>query len=332
VCYTQDNRFAEEEPPRIAIVGPTAAGKTAVGLALAQTLGTEIVSADSVQVYRGMDIGAAKPTPAEQERVRFHGVDVAAPDQEWTLADYQSLGESACQSLAAQGRPALVVGGTGLYVRALTTTLNIPQTPPDTAFRAQWQEAARAQGTAFVQAQLAQVDPEAAARIHVNDLGRLVRALEVFHATGVPLSEWHRRDREQTAKLNVRVFGIHYADRRLLYERIDARVHQMLADGLVDEVRALLTAGYGRSLKPMQSLGYRHMASFLAGEIGYTDAVDAMKRDTRHFARRQLIWFRADARTHWLDAGTLAPTQMADFIADALTQNNTEHKQGYAPA
>jgi len=318
---------APAAPPRVAIVGPTASGKTAVGIALARLWGTEIVSADSMQVYQHMDIGTAKPTLQERAQAVFHAVDVVPPDASWTLADFQALGSQACDALAAQGRRPLVVGGTGLYVRALTTTLDIPQTPPDLAFRERWRTLAQERGTAFVQSELAQVDPASAARIHVNDLGRLVRALEVYQATGVPLSEWHARNKAKNEQANVVLFGLNYADRRELYQRIEQRVDLMLAEGLADEVRSLLAQGYGAHLKPMQSLGYRQMAAMLAGETMEAGAVDEIKRETRHFARRQLIWFRADPRIRWLEASGKSLGDLAQEIASSLSEEAaTTHK------
>ena len=169
---------------RIALVGPTASGKTAVGVLLAQRLGAEIVSADSMQVYRHMDVGTAKPTPSERRQAVFHAVDVANPDEAWTLADYQRLGELACSEIVGRGSVPLIVGGTGLYVRALTTLLDIPVAPPNEELRAQWRDFALANGNAALLAEVARVDPETAARLHVNDVGRQIRALEVFEATG----------------------------------------------------------------------------------------------------------------------------------------------------
>lgn len=270
-----------------------------------------------MQVYRRMDIGTAKPTAQEQAQARFHGVDAADPDADWTLADFQRLGETACAEIAARGNAPLIVGGTGLYVRALTTRLDIPHTPPDEEFRARWRQAAQERGNEFVQNELARVDPEAAGRIHVNDLGRLIRALEVYEATSVSLSEWHTRNRAQTERMDVRLFGLNFADRRQLYARIDARVDQMLAQGFLDEVRGLLASGYGRGLKPIQSLGYRQMAAHLAGELTLEEAVAQTKQETRHFARRQLIWFRADKRIQWLDATDQTPDALADAIANS---------------
>ena len=298
----------------VAIVGPTASGKTAVALALAQHLPLEIVSADSLQVYRRMDIGTAKPTWAERAQTVFHAVNVADPNQNWTLADFQALGEAAIAEIAARGRLPLIVGGTGLYVRALTTRLDIPEVSPNEEQRDCWRRLAQERGNAALQALLAQVDPDAAGRIHGNDVRRMIRALEVHAATGVPLSEWHRRNRAQGLDTDTILFGLHHADREALYRRIDARMDQMLAQGFLDEVRGLLQDGYGRDLKPMQALGYRHLAAFLDGECDWDIAVAELKRDTRRFAKRQLIWFRADPRIHWLKADGKTPAQLADEI------------------
>lgn len=317
--------YSGEMERRVALVGPTAVGKTAVGVALAQILGAEIVSADSMQVYRHMDIGTAKPTPAERAQAVFHGVDVVEPDQEWTLADFQRLGEAACAQIARRGRVPLIVGGTGLYVRALTTRLDIPETPPNEEFRARWQQIATERGNEFVQNELRRVDPVSAARIHVNDVKRLIRALEVREATGVPLSEWHRRNQAETSRLNVRLFGLNFVDRRRLYQRIENRVDGMLTAGMLDEVRGLLARGYERDLRPMQSLGYRQISTFLAGELGWEDAVAQTKQETRHFARRQLIWFRADRRIHWLDADGKTVEELAGEVAVRLQE---EHSLG----
>lgn len=328
ICYTPlVSSKSEAEPPRIAVVGPTAVGKTAVGIEVARRLATEIVSADSMQVYRCLNIGTAKPTPREQEQVRFHGIDVAEPDQEWTLADFQQLGEAACDTLGARGRTPLIVGGTGLYIRSLTTDLDIPKTPPDEAFRAHWRGVAAQSGTEYVQQALARVDPVSAIRIHVNDLGRLIRALEVYEATGVSLSEWHARNQAQAQSKNVRLFGLNFADRRRLYERIERRVDQMMAEGFLDEVHGLLAAGYGRDLKPMLSLGYKQLVAHLHGELTLADAVGQIKQETRHFARRQLIWFRADTRIQWLEAADREASDLATEICAALTMGLSHSEQ-----
>jgi len=299
---------------RVALVGPTASGKTAVGILLAQRLGAEIVSADSMQVYRHMDVGTAKPTAAEQHAAVIHGIDVADPDKDWTLADYQKLGEAACFESASRGQVPLIVGGTGLYVRSLTTQLDIPVAPPDEALRHRWREFAETHGNPALLAEVAKVDPETAARLHVNDIGRQVRALEVYAATGRTLTALHAENKARQSAEHPQMFGLRFHDRERLYERIGGRVRQMLDQGLVAEVQSLLDAGYSADLKPMQSLGYRHIAAFLQGRTDWNTAVETMTQDTRRFAKRQMIWFRADPRVHWLDADGRTAEQLAETI------------------
>ena len=305
---------------RVSIVGPTASGKTAVGVHLARRLGGEIVSADSVQVYRHMDIGTAKPTPAERTQAVFHGVSVADPDDEWTLADYQSLGEAACVDIHKRGQTPLIVGGTGLYVRALTTRLEIPAVPPDEAFRTEWREFAKTNGHAALLAEVAQSDPETAARLHVNDIGRQIRALEVYAATGRTLTDLHRDNQARMPKQSPRLFGLNFADREALYQRIDTRVDAMLEGGFVDEVRGLIAAGYPPTLKPMLALGYKQICAHLAGDTDLDTAAALMKQETRRFAKRQLIWFRGDPRVEWIEADGKTAAQMAEQISQRLSE------------
>jgi tRNA dimethylallyltransferase len=285
---------------RIALVGPTAVGKTAVGIMLAERLGAEIISADSVQVYRRLDIGAAKPTAEERRQTRFHLMDVVDPDGEWTLADVQKAGDAAHDDIITRGRVPLIVGGTGLYARALTTRLDIPTVPPDEPFRERWRGFARERGNLALQAELARVDPVAAGRIHGNDVKRMIRALEVFAALGMPMSDLHAENQASAGTVPALVIALNYTDRRSLYARIEGRVDGMMAAGFEDEVRGLLAAGYSTELRSLQSLGYRHLCAYLTGACDLATAVGDLKRDTRHFARRQLIWFRGDPRVHWL--------------------------------
>ncbi len=309
---------------RVALVGPTASGKTAIGVCLAGRLGGEIVSADSMQVYRRLDIGTAKPTAAERQQAVFHGVDVVGPDAEWTLADYQPLGEAACLDIDQRGQTPLIVGGTGLYVRALTTRLEIPAAPPDEAFRAKWREFARANGNDALLAEVAKTDPDTAARLHVNDIGRQIRALEVHAATGRTLTELHRDNQARMPKQSPRLFGLTFADREALYQRIDARVDAMLAEGLVDEVQGLISVGYPPTLKPMQALGYKQICAYLAGDTDLDTAIALIKQETRRFAKRQLIWFRGDPRVQWIEADGKTPEQLAEQILQHLR----EHPKG----
>ncbi len=309
---------------RVALIGPTASGKTAVGVCLARQRGGEIVSADSMQVYRRMNIGTAKPTAEEREQAVFHGVDVADPNDEWTLADYQALGEAACVDIHARGQTPLIVGGTGLYVRALTTRLEIPAVPPDETFRTKWREFAKTNGHDALLAEVAKTDPDTAARLHVNDIGRQIRALEVYAATGRTLTELHKGNQARMPKQSPRLFGLTFADREALYQRIDTRVDAMLAEGLADEVRGLIDAGYAPTLKPMQALGYKQICAYLAGDTDLDTAATLIKQETRRFAKRQLIWFRGDPRVQWIEADGKTPAQLAEEISQRLS----EHPKG----
>ncbi|MBC8104529.1 MAG: tRNA (adenosine(37)-N6)-dimethylallyltransferase MiaA [Cytophagales bacterium] len=291
-----------QEPPLIALVGPTAVGKTAVGIALARTLGAEILSADAVAVYRGLNIGAAKPDHHERAQAVFHLLDLVAPDEDFTLAEFERLGSEAVAAVRERGRIPLLVGGTGLYVRALTATLTVPNVPPQTAFRERLWAEAEGRGTPFLHARLAGVDPVSAEKIHFGDRKRIIRALEVYEITGQPMSAFHTPEGVQgVPRPNTLIFGLE-AERPALYQRIEERVDAMMAAGFVEEVRALWAAGYGPSLKSMQSLGYRHLLQHLVEGQPLIESVAELKRDTRRYAKRQISWFKADPMVHWLRA------------------------------
>jgi tRNA dimethylallyltransferase len=282
----------------VVILGPTAVGKTAVGLRVAEQIGGEIISADSAAVYRGMDIGTAKPTAEERARVRFHLIDVADPDEPFTAAKFRELALEAIRDIQARGKRVLIVGGTGLYLRVLLHGFSLAPPPRDPTIRKRLQQEAREQGLPALYARLQQVDPQAAARIHPNDAVRIIRALEVYEMTGKPVSEWqHRADSELPAlKLGLTM------PRPLLYRRINERVDQMMAQGFLQEVQNLLSKGYNRDLPALKGLGYRHLIAYLMGEMGLEEAVALWKRDTRRFAKRQMTWFRREPGVLWLDA------------------------------
>ena len=313
----------ESRPVRIAIVGPTAVGKTAVSIVLAQSLSAEIVSADSMQVYRHMDIGTAKPSTDEQRQAHFHLIDMVEPDAEWTLADYQAAAESACDEIALREKLPLIVGGTGLYIRSLTTRLEIPSVTPNEALREELRNEAEEFGNERIHERLRLIDPKSADRIHVNDVKRIVRALEVHAALGVTMTQLHEENQtRQTGDRNI-IIGLNFADRRKLYAQIEVRVDEMIAAGFVDEVKRLLDSGYGPELKPMQSLGYRHICEYLSGNRTLDAAVEEMKSDTRHYARRQLIWFRGDKRVRWIDVDGRAAESVALEIEQILGTNRS---------
>ena len=295
-------------PLRIAaLVGPTAVGKTALAIALAQHLPLEVVSADSRTVYRWMDIGTAKPSLEERQRVPHHLIDIVDPDEPYSLAQYQQQAEAALARLAARERLPLLVGGAGLYVSAVCDGLAMPDVPPDHAFRATLEERARIEGWQALAADLERVDPESARRIDPKNVRRVIRALEVHYATGKPFSLWQTKAAEVPVE-SMRVgLGL---ERQTLYERIDRRIDEWVASGFVDEVSGLLARGYDARLPSMSGLGYREIAAFLRGEIDLPEAVLRFKHATHQYARRQMTWFRRDARIQWLDAATVTVDQV----------------------
>jgi tRNA dimethylallyltransferase len=298
------------------IVGPTGAGKSALALEVAARLGGEIINADSRQFYRAMDIGTAKPTPAERARVRHHLIDIRNPDEPLDAAGFATLARAAIVEIASRGRPALVVGGSGLYLRVLRG--GIFRGPGASApIRRRLAAVAREHGAGFLHRRLSEVDPEAAARISPGDLYRIVRALEVFELSGEPITSHHRRHAFSSREFESLTVGL-APERRVLYEAIDRRFDQMMAAGFLDEVRALLAAGYRPERAPLATIGYKQLAAHLAGEIALDQAVALAKRDSRRLAKRQLTWFRRDPEIVWLDAARAAGQAgglFADFFA-----------------
>jgi len=284
----------------LVIVGPTASGKTGVALRLATLFGAEIVSADSVQVYRGLDIGSAKPSAEERARVPHHLIDVVEPDQAFDAATFRALATQAIEDIQGRGKNAVVAGGTGLYVRALLGGL-FGSPPKDPELRRALVEEARERGREALWQRLAEVDPEAAGRIHARDLVRVVRALEVVELCGRPLSQLQAEhgfgeQRFGYAKIGLRV------PRAELYRRIEERLEAMLAAGWLEEVRALLSR-WGPQARALQSLGYRHLVAHLQGRLSLPEARALILRDTRRYAKRQLIWFRAEPDITWVEPG-----------------------------
>ena len=287
----------------IAIVGPTATGKTALAIALAQRLGGEIVSADSRQVYRHMDIGTAKPTAEQRSLARHHLIDIVDPDQEFSLAQYLELAVTALEDVWSRGKQPLLVGGSGQYVWALLEGWTVPRLPPQRELRRELEERAASQGAEALHRELAQVDPKAAARIDPRNVRRVIRALEVHRATGRPISFWQEKGPPPWQTL---ILGL-TCPRQELYERIDARVGAMMEAGLMDEVRRLLAMGYEPSLPSLSGIGYSQVCQHLAGELSLATAVARIKTTTHRLARQQYTWFRLDdRRIRWLEGGGAA--------------------------
>ena len=287
-------------PPKILVIcGPTASGKSALALRLAEELDAEIINADSMQIYRGMDIGTAKPSAEERARIPHHLIDIADPDQSFSAADFAEAADEAIRDISSRGKRSIVAGGTGLYIRALMKGL-VDSPGGAESFRQTLHEEARSLGNEYLLERLRRVDPELAARLHPNNLPRIIRALEVHHLTGIPLSQQQQdhgfsEQRYRTLQIGLRV------DRTTLYRRIDERVDRMLSDGLLDEVRWLQTAGYDRGSKAMRSIGYKEAGAFLSGEYPLEEARRLIQRNTRHYAKRQLTWFNADKDILWLE-------------------------------
>ncbi len=296
------------------VVGPTAAGKTALALRLAEAARAEIVSADSQQVYVGMDIGTSKASAAERARVPHHLLDVVRPDQAMTAARWAQLADAAIEDAAARGRPTIVCGGTGLYVRALLYGL-FDGPPADATLRARLAAEADAapDGTASLHARLLTVDPAAAARIDRNDRVRLIRALEVHELTGEPISAHQERHDYKRAPLRYQARGVGLdPPRPELHARIEARVDEMISAGLEAEVRALGAAGYDHALRAFSAIGYREMSAYLQEKLPFAEAVRSIKSATKRYARRQLSWFRTEPTVSWYESA-------ADVDVDGLS-------------
>jgi len=302
-------------PPLIVILGPTAVGKTELAIRLGETLRAEVVSADSRQVYRYMDIGTAKPTTSQRQRVRHHLIDMVNPDEEYTLAQYQETAYGVIDELTGRGTLPLLVGGTGLYVRAVVEGWTVPRARPDPDLRARLYSKAEHEGAEAVYRDLLGVDPVAAKRIDPRNVRRVIRALEVYSATGTPISELQKKNPPPYRVLQIGLT----LERRALYSRIDRRVNDMMAAGLLEEVRELVARGYDYHLPSMSGLGYRQLGQYLRGEVTLDEAVQLIKRHTRRFVRQQYNWFRlSDERIHWFDVGTDCYDQILALVKESV--------------
>lgn len=283
------------------ICGPTASGKTAVAVALCRALDGEVISADSMQIYRGMDIGAAKPTPEEMRGVPHHLLDIVDPGESFSVAAYRERAVKAIEDVLARGKTPVVCGGTGLYIDALTRPMGFSAQGDESVRRPLEEIAAQDGGKETLHGMLRDVDPESAARLHVNDVRRVIRALEVFKLTGKSLTQLMAEDRERHGAYRGKLFGLSWP-REELYRRIDMRVDLMIEDGLVREVETLLGNGLSDRSTAMQGIGYKEIARALAGDCPMEYAVSRIKQATRNYAKRQLTWFRRDERVVWIEA------------------------------
>jgi len=303
--------------PVVAIGGPTAIGKSRIGLEVAKIFNTEVLTADSRQVYRGMNIGTDKPALAEQQGIPHRLIDLVDPDQSFNVGDFRHHATQEISRLHRQGLLPLVIGGTGLYIRALLRGL-CPGPPANQLIRHELAQEARTQGPTFLYEQLQQVDPDLAKRLHPNDQPKIQRGLEVYRILGTPLSVMHHQHRFDDSPYPSLLIGL-TMDRQALYRRIETRVEWEIHKGLVQETQSLMHQGYHRELSSMKGLGYRQFSGYLAGEYSYEEAVRLLKRDTRHFAKRQMTWFQKELGIHWItveesDLPDRAATKIVDRI------------------
>ena len=285
--------------PLIILTGPTASGKTALSVELAKRIGGEIISADSMQVYRHMDVGSAKVTVEEMDGVPHHLIDVLDPQDAFNVVTFQEMAKEAMRKIYANGHIPIVAGGTGFYIQALLYDIDFTDNDGDMEYRHQLEELANEQGTEVLHAMLREVDPPSAEAIHANNVKRVIRALEFYKKTGQRISEHNEEERQKESPYNFAYYVLNM-DRATLYERIDLRVDKMLEAGLEEEVKHLKAMGCTRDMVSMQGLGYNEILDYLNGELSLEEAVYILKRDTRHFAKRQLTWFKREKEVTWV--------------------------------
>ncbi|EHI59387.1 tRNA (adenosine(37)-N6)-dimethylallyltransferase MiaA [Hungatella hathewayi] len=307
------------KPPMIILTGPTAVGKTATSIQLAKAIGGEIISADSMQVYRHMDIGSAKITREEMDGVPHHLIDVLEPWEDFNVTVFKRMAKEAMDGILSRGNIPIVTGGTGFYIQALLYDIDFTEHTGDGAIRTELEQLAEDKGAAYLHQILTEIDPESGLEIHANNIKRVIRAIEYYRQTGEPISLHNRREREKESPYNFLYYVVN-TERSILYERIERRIDMMMADGLVEEVQALKDMGCTRNLVSMQGLGYKEILDYLNGECTLEEAVYILKRDTRHFAKRQITWFKRERDVRWLnlpdyDNDTARVT--AKIVADA---------------
>ena len=293
--------------PLIILTGPTAVGKTELSIALAQKIGGSVISADSMQVYRRMDIGSAKIRKEEMQGIPHYLVDILEPDEEFHVVRFQEYARRCMEEIQAEGRLPIVAGGTGFYIQALLYDIEFRNEPEDKGYRSWLEQTAREQGGHVLHEMLAEADPESAEAIHENNVKRVIRALEFYHLSGKKISEHNEEERRRESPYQFCYFVLN-DDREKLYRRIDLRVDRMVEEGLVEEVRSLKQMGYNRRMVSMQGLGYKEILDYLEGGCTLEEAIYRIKRDTRHFAKRQLTWFRREREVTWI--------QKQDFDCD----------------
>lgn len=292
-----------QQKPMIILTGPTAVGKSALSVELAKKINGAVISADSMQVYRHMDIGSAKITPEEMQGVTHYMIDELEPDEEFHVVRFVTMAKEYLKEIYAAGKIPIIAGGTGFYIQALLYDIDFTEQQCDEAYRRQLEEQAKEHGAGYLHEMLRKVDPASAEAIHANNVKRVIRALEFYHLSGQKISEHNETERQKQSPYNFAYFVLN-DERAKLYERIDKRVDAMIEAGLVNEVQKLKDMGCSREMVSMQGLGYKEVLAYLDGEYTLEEAVYIIKRETRHFAKRQLTWFKRERDVIWLDKQT----------------------------
>lgn len=291
---------SNKKKPMVILTGPTAVGKTALSIELAKRIHGAVISADSMQVYKHMDIGSAKIMPEEMQGIKHYLIDEFEPDEEFHVVRFVERAKHCLEEIYADGKIPIIAGGTGFYIQALLYDIDFTEQEGDPAYRASLEQLAIKKGADYLHGMLRTVDPASADAIHANNIKRVIRALEFYHLSGSRISEHNEKERQKTSPYNFAYFVL-TDDRAHLYERIDRRVDLMVEQGLVDEVRHLKDMGYHKEMVSMQGLGYKEILSYLDGEMTLEEAIYVIKRETRHFAKRQLTWFRRERDVIWFD-------------------------------
>lgn len=304
--------------PLIILTGPTAVGKTALSIGLAKAVDGEIISADSMQVYRKMNIGTAKIEPEEMQGVRHHLIDILDPAEEFNVVLFKKYALRAMEDIYSRGKIPIIVGGTGFYIQALLYDIDFEENDNDMSYREKLQNLADTHGKTFLHDMLAEVDPESAEKIHENNVKRVIRALEFYKKTGMKISEHNETESQKKSPYNFEYFVLNDA-RSKLYDRIDRRIDIMVEQGLIEEVKALKDQGYTKDLISMQGLGYKEILDYLDGVTSLDEALYILKRDTRHFAKRQITWFKREKEVTWVDKSEFTSEDtIMDFMLEQL--------------
>lgn len=312
-----------DKPPLVILTGPTAVGKSELSIGLARKVGGEIISADSMQVYRRMDIGSAKIMPQQMGGIPHHLIDIMEPTEEFNVVAFQQLAKQAMKEIYGRGHIPILVGGTGFYIQAVLYDIDFTENDEDTALRGELEEIAKKQGCGVLYEQLRRIDPESCETIHANNVKRVIRAIEFYKKTGIKISEHNKKQRQNDSPYKFAYFVLS-DDRARLYSRIETRIDAMLEQGLVDEVSRLAKQGCTRDMVSMHGLGYKEILDYLDGHMTLEEAVYRMKRDTRHFAKRQLTWFRRERDVIWVDKQEFAYDDgcILAYMAKALEDRN----------